>query len=152
MTEEKVNLHWGKCIGHLGLGLLALICAAFADQSIFAPDQESHHLVNSHIDAFIGAILIMGTFAFALWMMRVPYRKDMFERRLRNWSMTASTIILFVFSVAINMAYQGQQGEFLITPYTMPALWLICYVIYSQYTRYCIAHGKRNSFLDGNSC
>ena len=152
MTEEKIDLHWGKFMGQLGLGLFALACAAYADQQIFAPDQEHHHLINSGIDAFIGAILIMGTFAFALWMFRVPYRNDMFERRLRNWSMTASTMILFVFSVSINMAYQGQIGEFLITPYTMPALWLICYLIYSQYTRYCIAHGKHNSFLDGNGC
>ncbi|MEP6342698.1 MAG: hypothetical protein ABJ275_05225 [Maricaulaceae bacterium] len=153
MTEEKVDLHWTKFTWHLTISIIAFACAFFADTHIFTTAPETPPLINNNLDTFMGAVLIMGTFAFALWSVRVPYRKDMFERRLRNWSMTTATMIMFVMTISINIAYQGQnQGAFLITPHLMPALWLICYILYSQYTRYCIVHGRRNSFLDGNDC
>ena len=153
MTDEKIDLLWGKFTWQLLLCAAAFISAAWASSHIFGSDTERLAFSEHILGAPIGAFLIMGPFLYALRIMRVPYKTDMFERRLRNWCMTYAAIITFMLSVAANIGYQsGAGGPYLITPYMMPAIWLIAYVIYAQYTRYCIAHGRRNSFLDGNRC
>jgi len=153
MTDETPDLEWGKFTKQFVICLLALLCGIHASLHFFVAKEARIDFADSDFGFMIGALLIVGTFYAALWAIRVPYKKDMFERRLRNWSMTYAAIIVFLFSATINITYQAYEaGGHLITPYMMPGLWLVCYILYSQYTRYCIAYGRKNSFLDGNSC
>jgi len=150
VKEDKIDLQWDKFLRQFSLCLAALISAILASQKIFGPLEARHAIAHTNFGPPFGALLVMGTFFIVLWALRVPYKKDMFERRLRNWAMTYAAILVFTLSVAANIGFQNDQGrEFIITPYMMPTLWLLCYLIYSQYTRYCIAHGRRNSFIDG---
>jgi len=146
MEDDKIDLHWGKFFGHLIICIITLISAIFASRQIFGFEDARHAIAKTNLGEPIGALLIMGTFLAALWILRVPYRKDVFERRLRNWCMTYSAIMVLTLSVAANIGFQHEHsGQFIITPYMMPALWLIGYLIYSQYTRYCIANGRTTS-------
>lgn len=153
MMDDKISLEWGQFSKQFLICFIALLSAIFASQKIFGPQESLHAIANTTFGPVIGALLIMGTFLGALWALRVPYRKDMFERRLRNWSMTYAATIVFTLSAVANIGFQQtHSGDFIITPYVMPALWLLCYIIYSQYTRYCVAHGRKNSFIDGSGC
>ncbi|MEP1229101.1 MAG: hypothetical protein ABJG88_00350 [Litorimonas sp.] len=153
MIEEKINLEWRKFSGQFIMCLLALMGGIHASLHFFVAKGTRIAFADSDIGFIIGALLVIGTFYAALWVIRVPYKKDMFERRLRNWSMTYAAIMVLLFSATINIAYQAyDKGGFLITPYMMPGIWLLSYIIYAQYTRYCIATGRKNSFLDGSSC
>jgi len=147
VEDDKINLHWGKFFGQLVICLMALICAIFASRNIFGFEEARHAIAQTNFGLLMGVLLIMGTFIGALWLVRVPYQKDVFERRLRNWSMTSAAIIVLTVSVIMNIGFQHEySGHFIITPYMMPALWLIFYLIHSQYTRYCVAYGRPNSF------
>lgn len=153
MDEEKIDLHWGKFARQLFICLVALAGGIHASLHFFSGQDTRIAFANTEFGPAVGALLVMGTFLFALRIMRVPYKTDMFERRLRNWSMTYAATLVFSLSVAVNIGFQyGNDNSYIITPYMMPALWLICYIIHSQYTRYCIAAGRRNSFIDGNRC
>jgi len=153
MEDEKLNLNWGKFAGQLSLCLIALIGGIHASLHFFVAEAERIRLANTEFGPIIGAFLVFGTFLLALRIMRVPYKTDMFERRLRNWSMTYAAVFVFTMSISLNIGFQyNNDNGYIITPYIMPALWLVCYLIHSQYTRYCIATGRRNSFLDGNRC
>ena len=153
MDEDKIDLQWRKFAWQLFLCLVALAGGIHASLHFFSGQDTRIAFANTDFGPPIGALLVLGTFLFALRIMRVPYKTDMFERRLRNWSMTYAAILVFSVSVAANIGFQyGGDNGYLFTPYVMPALWLICYIIHSQYTRFCIAIGRRNSFIDGNRC
>ena len=153
MEDDKIDLQWGKFLGQLILCFVSFMSAIYANQYIFGPLEARQAIAETAFGPLIGALMVMGTFFIALWALRVPYRKDMFERRLRNWAMTYAAVMVLTLSVAANIGFQkSHSGEFIITPYIMPALWLLCYLIYSQYTRYCVAHNRRNSFIDGSGC
>jgi len=153
MIDEKLDLEWGKFTWQLIVCLIALIGGIYASLYFFVPEASRSAFASTAFGLLIGALLVMGTFFFALAVLRVPYKKDLFERRLRNWSMTYAAVTILSFSVALNIAFQTHgNGDYFITPYMMPGLWLVFYIIYAQYTRYCIAHGRRNSFTDGNRC
>ncbi len=153
MIEEKIDLQWRKFAWQLGVCLTAFAGGIYASLYVFTTESSQLAFGNSYAGALMGVLLVMGTFYAALWMMRVPYKKDMFERRLRNWSMTYAAIMMFVISFAVNIGFQqDNNGTYLITPHMMPGLWLVFYIIYAQYTRYCIAYGRRNSFTDGSKC
>jgi len=153
MEDDKICLHWNKFSGQLILCLISLLGGIYASLYFFVAETERSAFANTDVGFMTGVFLTMGTFFVASWALRVPYKKDMFERRLRNWSMTYAASMVLSLSLAINIGFQAWgTGDYLITPYMMPGLWLVCYVIYSQYTRYCIANGRRNSFLDGSIC
>jgi len=92
MEDEKIDLHWGKFFGHLIICIITLISAIFASRQIFGFEDARHAIAKTNLGQPIGALLIMGTFLAALWMLRVPYRKDVFERRLRNWDFNMSIV------------------------------------------------------------
>lgn len=153
MEDEKIDLQWGKFAGQFGVCLLALTSGIYASLHFFVGEGTHSSFADTRLGLLIGAVLVVGTFFGALFILRVPYRKDIFERRLRNWSMTYSAVVVLSFSAVSNIAFHANgNGDYFITPYMMPGLWLVYYIIYAQYTRYCIAHGRRNSFLDGNTC
>jgi len=152
MDDEKIDLQWGKFAWQLFICLIALAGGIHASLHFFTAEETRIAFAKTDLGLIIGVFLVMGTAYFALWILRVPYKNDMFERRLRNWSMTYAAILVFMFSAALNIALQINDKGALITPYMMIGAWLVCYIIYSQYTRYCIASGRKNSFLDGNSC
>jgi len=153
MEDDKIDLQWAKFFGQLTICIISLLGGIYASLYFFVAESERSIFAKTDIGLMTGVFLVMGTFFIALWMLRVPYKVDMFERRLRNWSMTYAASTVLSFSVVLNITFQlGGSGNYFITPYMMPGLWLVCYIIYSQYTRYCIANGRRNSFLDGTAC
>jgi len=153
VEDDKIDLQWGKFSGQLVICVISLLGGIYSSLYFFITEAKRSDFANTDFGLIVGVFLAMGTFYAALWMLRVPYKKDMFERRLRNWSMTYAASAVLILSVAVNIAFQiGGNGNYLITPYMMPGLWLVYYIIYSQYTRYCIAHGRRNSFIDGSRC
>ena len=152
MEDEKIDLQWNKFAWQFFVCLLALIGGVYVSLYIFIAEDLRSSFANTKLGLLVGFLSMMGSFIVALYALRVPYRKDIFERRLRNWSMTYSATIVFSFSAALNIAFQIRgTGEYFITPYMMPGLWLMCYIVYAQCTRYAIVHGRRNSFLDGNT-
>lgn len=153
MKDEKPSLEWGKFLGQLLICLIAFYGGIHASLHSFAAQSAAINPDLGSFEYIIGGLLTLGTFLIALRIIRVPYRTDIFERRLRNWSMTYSAVMVFTVSVTINIIYQNYAiGRFLITPFMMPGLWLVCYLVHSQFTRYCIVHDRKNSFIDGNSC
>jgi len=140
VEDDKIDLQWGKFSGQLVICVISLLGGIYSSLYFFITEAKRSDFANTDFGLIVGVFL-------------VPYKKDMFERRLRNWSMTYAASAVLILSVAVNIAFQiGGNGNYLITPYMMPGLWLVYYIIYSQYTRYCIAHGRRNSFIDGSRC
>ena len=143
MEDEKIDLKWGTFCTQLAASLGALACAVFASTRILTPNP----IYSAQIDALLGGALILVPFFVAARLLSVPYRTDEFERRLRNWSMTLSAIIVLVTSATTNLgAHSASPGDTPISPYMSPALFLICHTLYSQYLRYRIAHGQPNAF------
>lgn len=143
MTDEKIDLKWPKFTAQFMMGLIALACGIFAETRIL--DSGSGH--SPRIDSLLGGALILIPFLVCAVLFRVPYRTDEFERRLRNWSMTQSGIIVLITAVTANLAaHSASAGDTLISPYIMPALFLICHTLYSQYLRHRVAHDRPNAF------
>ena len=100
MTDEKIDLKWPKFTAQFMMGLIALACGIFAETRIL--DSGSGH--SPRIDSLLGGALILIPFLVCAVLFRVPYRTDEFERRLRNWSMTQSGIIVLITAVTANLA------------------------------------------------
>ncbi len=149
MENEKIDLRWGKFGLQLTANFGALATSSFASTQILtgAPSRSAS------VDALIGGALILVPFFLAAMLARVPYHTDEFERRLRNWSMTQSGIIVLVASAVANLTVHATSpGATIISPYIMPALFLICHALYSQYLRHRIAHDRPNAFTGGRTC
>jgi len=149
MEDEKIDLKWGKFALQLAAGLAALACGIFASRHLLTAAPSNSAL----LDTLMGGAIILIPFFLAAMLTRVPYRTDEFERRLRNWSMTQSSVIVLVAAAVANLgAHSTTPGATLISPYIMPALFLICHTVYSQYLRHRIAHDRPNAFTGGGVC
>lgn len=138
MEDEKIDLQWQRFSLQLGAGILALATAIIADTRL---------LTSEHGGETMGAILILMPFVAAAYLSRVPYKTDIFERRLRNWSMTQSATWVLMCAVGANLIFHmALPGEQLVSPYVMPAAFLTCHALYSQYLRRRVAAGKPNRF------
>ena len=143
MEDDRIDLKWGKFAAQLAAGLIALACSVYASTRILASATDH----SPQIDALLGGALILIPFLVCAVLLRVPYRTDEFERRLRNWSMTQAGIIVLIAAVTANLvAHSASPGETVISPFIMPALFLICHTLYSQYLRHRVAHGRPNAF------
>jgi len=146
METEKIDLQWPKFTLQLATSAGALLCSVIATKKILPASQTGS---TGFAVLLAGALILIPFFVGAL-LMRVPYRTDEFERRLRNWAMTQSAIVVLISAVSANLVAEAYQSYPLpISPYIMPAMFLICYVAYSQFLRLRIAQGKRNGFTDG---
>jgi len=146
MQSETLNLGWGRFALQFSLAVLAIICAFIAGEILLSISERNWFFV-------IAAILIFLPILAMSMVFRVPYRRDEFERRLRNWSMTQSAVWVLMLVVTINLLHhRGDSQPELITTYMMPGLFFLCHALYSQYLRYRIAIGARNAFSDGRNC
>jgi len=146
MSSETMNLGWGRFALQLGAAILAIIGAYIAGEILSSTRETTWNFA-------IATNFIMLPFIAILLVFRVPYRRDEFERRLRNWSMTQSAIWILLLGVVVNLLWHlAQAGNVLITTYMMPGLFFLCHAIYSQYLRYKIANGETNAFSDGSNC
>ena len=74
MEDDKIDLQWAKFLGQLILCFVALMSAIFANQYIFGSLEARHAIADTAFGPLIGALMVMGTFVIALWVLRVPYR------------------------------------------------------------------------------
>jgi len=146
MSSETMNLGWGRFALQLGAAILAIIGAYIAGEILSSTREMTWNFA-------IATNFIMLPFIAILLVFRVPYRRDEFERRLRNWSMTQSAVWVLLFAVIANLLwYLAQSRAVLVTTYMMPGLFFLCHALYSQYLRYKIARGETNAFSDGRHC
>ena len=144
MHSKTLKLDWGRFALQFSLAVLAIICAFIAGEILLSIPERNWFFV-------IAIILIILPILAMSMVFRVPYRRDEFERRLRNWSMTQSAVWVLMFAVTINLLHHREDSRpELITTYMMPGLFFLCHALYSQYLRYKIARGEKNAFSDGH--
>jgi len=146
MQPETMNLGWGRFALQVGAALLAILGAYIGGEILTSGRELSRN--HSIAPYFILFPLIGISMVF-----RVSYRRDEFERRLRNWSMTQSAVWVLMGVVLANILWHVFQSQnALVTTYMMPGLFFLCHAFYSQYLRYKIARGETNAFSDGSKC
>lgn len=146
MSDTTLDLGWFRFSGQALVSFLAIIGGAVANRIL----HESGYDASSFA---LAANLVLIPLVAVMFLSRVPYRKDEFERRLRNWSMTQSAVWVLLGGVIARLLTElANPGSSPVTIYILPGAFFLTYAIYSQYLRFRIVTGGRNAFSDGTSC
>lgn len=135
MTEEKIDLQWGKFTAQMALAI-AMMIAGFIALALLEGDEQWQ----KYFGAVISIVIIAAT---AFTYRAVSRNPDEFERRVESLALSQAGLYVIVYIIIMSaLSYLGATDTKPMTIFAAPGFLLLYRGLMAQYTRWDMVHGK----------
>ncbi|MEL7545465.1 MAG: hypothetical protein AAGJ84_02365 [Pseudomonadota bacterium] len=135
MTEEKIDLRWGKFTIQM-ISAIAMMIVGFIALALLESDEQWQKYTGASISVSIIA-------ATAFIYRKVSRNPDEFERRVETLALSQAGFYVIVYIVIMSaLSYLGATDTKPMTIFAAPGFLLLYRGLMAQYTRWYMAHGK----------